>query len=63
LDDDKLTLLLASCVFKMTRRDLRMYRVFSSGEREPARFILEEPPVPMYSRSKGWTKTLSNFIR
>ena len=42
---DPLTLLLASCVYKMTRRELRLYRVVSSGEREPVHFILKEPPV------------------
>ena len=43
---DPLTLLLASCVYKMTRRDLRLYRMTGSGMYESVQFILKEAPAP-----------------
>ena len=45
LNGDATTLLLTSCLFKMTRRELRLYRIHS-GERVPVQLILVEPPVP-----------------
>ena len=45
LNGDTTALLLTSCLFKMTRRELRLYRIHS-GERVPVQLILVEPPVP-----------------
>jgi len=45
LNGDATTLLLASCLYKMTRRELRLYRI-SDGERVPFQLKLKEPPVP-----------------
>jgi hypothetical protein len=45
LNGDATALLLASCLFKMTRRDLRLYRI-ESGVRMPFQLKLKEPPVP-----------------
>jgi len=42
---DATALLLTSCLLKMTRRELRLYRIHS-GERVPVQLILVEPPVP-----------------
>jgi hypothetical protein len=46
LNGDPTTLLLVSCLFKMTRRELRLYRM-DAGERVSVRLKLKEPPVPM----------------
>jgi Ca2+-binding RTX toxin-like protein len=46
LNGDPTTLLLVSCLFKMTRRELRLYRM-DAGERVLVRLKLKEPPVPM----------------
>ena len=46
LNGDATALLLASCLFKMTRRELRLYRI-DSGERVSFRLKLREPPVPL----------------
>ena len=44
LNGNKTTLLLASCLYKMTRRELRLYRMHR-GERMPVKLILSEPRV------------------
>ena len=47
LNGDPTTLLLVSCLFKMARRELRLYRMDGVGERVSVRLKLKEPPVPM----------------
>ena len=47
LNGDPTALLLASCLFKMARRELRLYRMDGAGERVSVRLKLKEPPVPM----------------
>jgi hypothetical protein len=42
LNGDKTTLLLTSCLYKMTRRELRLYRMHM-GERDVVKLILSEP--------------------
>ena len=45
LNGDPTALLLVSCLFKLTRRDLRLYRVVSGGARKAVVLTLKEPPV------------------
>ena len=45
LHGDPTALLLVSCLFKMTRRELRLYRSRWGG-RESVQLILKEPGVP-----------------
>ena len=45
LNGDPTALLLVSCLFKLTRRDLRLYQVVSGGARKAVVLKLKEPPV------------------
>ena len=45
VNGNKTTLLLASCLYKMTHRELRLYRMHM-GERMPVKLILSEPRLP-----------------
>ena len=46
LQGDSTALVLVSCLFKLTHRDLRLYRM-ENGRREPFPLVIPEPPVDL----------------
>ena len=46
LQGDRTALVLVSCLFKLTHRDLRLYRM-DNGRREPFPLVIPEPPVDL----------------
>jgi hypothetical protein len=46
LNGDRLAMLLVSCMFKLTRRDLRLYRRTHNGGRQSVELNIKEPSCP-----------------
>ena len=46
LNGDRLAMLLVSCMFKLTRRDLRLYRRTHDGGRQSVELNIKEPSCP-----------------
>ena len=46
LNDNPTALLLVSCMFKLTRRDLRLYRRTHKGGRQSVELNIKEPSCP-----------------